>query len=327
MGDGGAPVVDGAGAKIGVLFPGQGAQVLGMGKDWCEAFPAARAVFDRADAALGFPLSRVCFEGPESELHSTKISQPALFTTSAAILAVLAQHGFDRRSAALSAGLSLGEYTALHFAGAISFEDGLALVAGRGRYMQEACDARPSGMVSVLSLSAAELEAVCRQASAEGIVVVANVNSPDQIVLAGEQKALDKAVELAKARGARKAIPLKVAGAYHSPLMAPADERLAKDLEKVRIHAPEIPVISNVTAEYVRAPAEIRSLLVRQVLSTVRWSESMQKAVAAGVTRFYEVGPGTVLAGLMRKIHPEAEVVSIGKAADLSKVLGAGAQG
>ena len=306
--------------KVGAIFPGQGAQYVGMGKDWYEAHPAARAKFDQADKILGYALSRVCFEGPEEELNSTRVSQPALFTMSAAVLAVLNERQFTHCSAAVAAGLSLGEYTALHFAGAFSFEDGLQLVAKRGQYMQEACDAAPSGMTSILGLSAADGEAVCRQASSEGVVVVANINSPGQIVFSGTPKALEKAVELAKARGARRAIPLKVAGAYHSPLMSPADQKLAKAIETVAVNAPQVPVLSNVTADYVRAPAEIRSLLARQVLSTVRWSESMEKAVQAGVTRFLEIGAGTVLAGLMKKIHPEAEVLSIDKAADLAKV-------
>lgn len=306
--------------KIGALFPGQGAQYVGMGRDWYDQFPPARARFDQADKILGYSLSRVCFEGPEEELNSTRLSQPALFTMSAAILSVLAEQKFTHRSTSIAAGLSLGEYTALHFAGTFSFEDGLALVAKRGQYMQEACDAAPSGMASILGLSAADGESVCRQASSEGVVVVANINSPGQIVFSGTQKALEKAVELAKARGARRAIPLKVAGAYHSPLMSPADQKLAKAIEQVTVNAPQVPVLSNVTADYVRAPAEIRSLLARQVLSTVRWSESMEKAGLSGVTRFLEIGPGTVLAGLMRKIRPEAEVLSIDKVSDMAKV-------
>lgn len=307
-------------AKIGALFPGQGAQYVGMGKDWYEAFPAAREVYDRADAILGFPLSRFCFEGPEADLHSTRVSQPALFVTSAAILAVLREKRFDHRSCALAAGLSLGEYTALYFAGALSFEDAVSIVAQRGRYMQEACDAAPSGMVSILGLSAADCESVCRQVSGEGTAVVANINSPEQVVLAGTQKALAKAVELAKARGARRAIPLKVAGAYHSPLMSPADRKLEAALEKVAVGVPQVPVLSNVTADYVRAPAEIKTLLVRQVLATVRWAPSMEKAVQAGVVRFLEIGAGKVLAGLMRKINPEVEVVGIEKVADLTRI-------
>ncbi len=306
--------------KIGALFPGQGAQYVGMGKDWYEAFPAARGVYDKADALLGFPLSRACFEGPEGELNSTRVSQPALLVTSAAILAVLDEKNIPLRGAALTAGLSLGEYTALYFAGALSFQDAVLLVAKRGQYMQEACEAAPSGMVSVLGLSAADGEAVCRQASSEGTVVVSNVNSKDQIVLAGTPKGLAKAVELAKARGARRAIPLKVAGAYHSPLMSPADEKLFEALSGVTVNVPRIPVISNVTADYVRAPVEIKELLVRQVLATVRWAPSMEKAVQAGVTRFYEIGAGSVLAGLMRKINDDVEVVTIDKAVDLERL-------
>ncbi len=306
--------------KSGALFPGQGAQYVGMGKDWFEAFPAARAVYERADALLGFPLSRICFTGPESELNSTKISQPALLVTSAAILSVLEEKGFTRRSCALAAGLSLGEYTALYFAGAIGFDDAVTVVARRGQYMQEACDAGPSGMASILGLPAADGEAVCRQASAAGTVVVSNINSPEQIVFAGTEAGLAKAIELAKARGARRAIPLKVAGAYHSPLMSPADRKLAEALAGVAVNVPQIPVISNVTADYVRAPGEIKDLLVRQVLATVRWSPSMEKAAAAGVTRFYEIGAGSVLAGLMRKINPEAEVIGIDKVADLGRI-------
>lgn len=306
--------------KAGALFPGQGAQYVGMGKDWFEAFPKARAVYERADSLLGFPLSRICFEGPEAELNSTRISQPALLVTSAAILAVLEEKGFHRQSCALAAGLSLGEYTALYFAGAISFDDAVQVVAKRGQYMQEACDANASGMFSILGLPAADGEAVCRQAASAGTVVVSNINSPEQIVFAGTEAGLAKAVELAKARGARRAIPLKVAGAYHSPLMSPADRKLADALASVVINVPQIPVLSNVTADYVRAPAEIKDLLVRQVLATVRWSPSMEKAVAAGVTRFYEIGAGSVLAGLMRKISPDAEVIGIDKVADLGRI-------
>ena len=287
---------------IAFLFPGQGAQHVGMGRSIAERFAPARELYAHASDILGYDLARLCFEGPAEDLDSTVISQPALFVTSLAALEMLRA---DRPDVALSceitAGLSLGEYTALVFAGAISFEDGLRVVQKRGEAMQAASDATPSGMASLLMLDRPQVEEICRESRELGHLSIANYLCPGNIVVSGENAACERAAELAEqARG--RAVPLAVAGAFHTTLMKPADARLAEALTGVPIRAPEIPVVSNVDAQPHQEPEEIRELLVRQVVSPVLWEDSMRYLLGREFSEFYEIGPGKVLRGLMRRI-------------------------
>ncbi|NOX56410.1 MAG: ACP S-malonyltransferase [Planctomycetes bacterium] len=289
-------------SKIALLFPGQGAQHVGMGKSIAERYPAARDLYAQASEILGYDLARLCFEGPAEELDSTIISQPALFVTSLAALEMLrAERPEVVLSCEMTAGLSLGEYTALVFAGAMSFEDGLRVVQRRGEAMQEASDAAPSGMVSLLMLDRSQVDEICQRASELGVLSIANYLCPGNTVVSGENPACEKAAELAEEAGG-KAVPLAVAGAFHTVLMKPADARLAEALAGVPIKSPEIPVVSNVDARPHEDPEEIRELLVRQVVSPVLWEDSMRYMLDHGVDEFYEVGPGKVLRGLMRRI-------------------------
>jgi len=292
---------------VAYLFAGQGAQSVGMGKDLVEEFPKAKALFDRASAILGFDLARVCFEGPAEELNRTDRCQPALLVHGIACLEVAAKKGLPPAEAA--AGLSLGEYTAHVYAGSLTFEDGVQLLRKRGQYMQEACDRTPSGMVSILGLDRDK----CRQAcEGQGDVGVANLNAPGQIVLSGENASLERAVARAKELGAKRAIPLKVAGAYHSVVMKPAQERMQKELAAVTISRPRIPVYANVSAKPLVEPEEIRAALATQICSSVLWEDSVSEI---GAGKYFEFGPGKVLAGLVRKIDEKAETVSIEGAA------------
>jgi [acyl-carrier-protein] S-malonyltransferase len=288
---------------VAYLFAGQGAQAVGMGKDLAAAFPKAKDLFDRASAILGFDLAKVCFEGPAEELNRTDRCQPALLVHGIACLEVAARKGLPPAEAA--AGLSLGEYTAHVYAGSLTFEDGVRLLQKRGQYMQEACDKTPSGMVSILGLDRDQCVQACQ---GMGDVGVANLNAPGQIVLSGENGALEKAVAKAKELGAKRAIPLKVAGAYHSVVMRPAQEKMQKELAAVKIVKPRIPVYANVSAKPLTDPEEIRSALATQICSSVLWEDSVR---AIGAAKYFEFGPGRVLAGLVRKIDEKAETVSI----------------
>ncbi|HEY9172305.1 MAG TPA: ACP S-malonyltransferase [Verrucomicrobiae bacterium] len=299
-------------SKTAFLFAGQGAQVVGMGKDLAEAFPEAKAWFDRANAAVGYDLASVCFAGPDAELTKTENAQPAIFLVSWVTLELL-----KARVPALpcdaTAGLSLGEFTALTAAGVMSFEDGLRVVRQRGRFMQEACEVTKGGMAAVIGLD----EAPAREVCAEAGVVLANLNCPGQLVISGPADCIAKAVELAKARGAKRAIALPVAGAYHSPLMASAQPKLQAELAAVKLSAPSVPVISNVTAQPHAGPDEIRARLVEQVTASVRWEESMRYLLAQGFTRFIEFGPGSALSGFMKRIDKTAQVLNVADAASL----------
>lgn len=285
------------------LFAGQGAQTVGMGKDLCASYPKARELFERAGAILGFDLAKVCFEGPAEELNRTDRSQPALLVHGIACLEVARAKEFPAAEAA--AGLSLGEYTAHVFAGSLSFEDGVRLVMKRGQYMQEACDKTPSGMVSILGLDRDKVAQAC---AGQGDVGIANLNGPGQIVISGENGALEKAVARCKEAGAKRAIPLKVAGAYHSVVMKPAQEKMQKELAGVKILRPRIPVYANISAQPLADPEAIRAALAAQVCRSVLWEDTIR---AMGATKYFEFGPGTVLAGLVRKIDDKADVVSV----------------
>jgi [acyl-carrier-protein] S-malonyltransferase len=290
-------------SKIAFLFPGQGAQTVGMGHRLAEALPEARRLYERAGEVLGYDLGELCFQGPSEELDSTVYSQPALFVTSLAALEWLRAQSPDVvRSCAAAAGLSLGEYTAMVFAGVMDFEDGLVLVQRRGAAMQEASDATPGGMVSIFGLERAQVDALCVAAREDGVLEVANLLCPQNIVVSGSNEACERVAEMAEAAGAMKAVPLAVAGAFHTRIMQPADERLAEALAEIPMRKPRIPVVSNVDARSHDDPEEIRQLLIRQVLQPVLWEDSMRYLLAQGVDQFYEVGPGRVLRGLLRRI-------------------------
>jgi [acyl-carrier-protein] S-malonyltransferase len=306
------------------LFPGQGAQVVGMGADIASAWPAANDCFDRANRVVGYDLKALCFSGPEDKLNSTTVSQPAIFTVSAAILEILRN---NPKTASIqpqvTAGLSLGEYTALYAAGLIDFENALRLVQKRGEAMQAAADASDGGMVSILGMDEAQVRQVCAEAAEGQLLVPANFNCPGQIVISGATAACKRAVPVAEKMGATKAIELKVAGAFHSEMMRPAAEALATALAGCSIGSPSaIGVIANISAEYYSAADEIRQGLICQLLQPILWQKSMEKLLADGVEQFYEIGPGRVLTGLMKRIHRRATIINISNLESLNAVLG-----
>jgi [acyl-carrier-protein] S-malonyltransferase len=319
-------------SKTALLFAGQGAQVVGMGKDLAEKFPSAKSWFDRANTALGYDLASICFNGPEAELTKTENAQPGIFLVSWVAFQLLKEcvgvqalacSAADTLKRELqlkydaTAGLSLGEFTALTAAGAMSFEDGLRVVRQRGRFMQEACEATRGGMAAVIGLDEAPTRGVCAEAG----VVLANLNCPGQLVISGEADKIGKAVELAKARGARRAIALPVAGAYHSPLMASAQPKLQAELAGIKISPPTVPVISNVTGQAHGNAADISARLVEQVTSSVLWEKSMRHLLAQGFTRFIELGPGTALSGFMKRIDKSAQMLNVADAASLETTV------
>lgn len=294
-------------SRIAFLFPGQGAQAVGMGKRLIESLPSVRGLYDRAADVLGYDLAKLCFEGPADDLDSTVYSQPAIFVTSLAALEWLRAESPDVvMSCEATAGLSLGEYTAMVFAGVMEFEDGLMLVQRRGAAMQEAADATAGGMVSILGLERVEVEALCEKARNGEILKIANLLCPANIVISGSLSACERAAEMAQSFGAMKAVPLAVAGAFHTEIMRPADQRCAEALADVPMRKPRIPVISNVDALPHDDPEEVRQILVRQILQPVRWEDSMRYLIQQGFDQFYEVGPGRVLRGLLRRIDRSA---------------------
>ncbi|REJ16627.1 MAG: [acyl-carrier-protein] S-malonyltransferase [Paenibacillaceae bacterium] len=304
--------------KIAFVFPGQGAQAVGMGKDAHDASPAARAVFERADAALGFALSRIIFEGPEDKLRQTENTQPALLTVSAALLELIA----GRVRPDYVAGHSLGEYSALVAAGVLSFEDAVRAVRLRGEFMEAAVPGGQGAMAAVLGAERGALQALCEAVSAEtGLVVLANVNCPGQIVVSGTAEGVRAVVERGKEAGAKRVIPLEVSGPFHSPLMQPAADRLEQVLAELTMRDAKVPVIANVTAEPVTSAEEIRGLLKRQVTAPVLWEDTVTRLVGLGVDTFVEIGSGSVLTGLIRKTDKSVTVHTVNSLAALDAAL------
>ncbi len=306
--------------RYAAIFPGQGAQLVGMGRDVADKYAVAAQTFAEADEILGFPLSQLCFEGPAERLNATDIQQPAIFTTSVALFRAALDAGrFMKESFAAMGGLSLGEYTALHLAEAVTFADALRLVYRRGQLMQQAAQRAAGGMVSLIGADEAKVLALCERVAQQGRVQPANYNCPGQIVISGDQAACAAAARLAEEFGLR-AVPLPVAGAFHSELMRSAAEGLRPALERCPLQTPKLPVIANVNAEYHTEPAAIREWLYQQVTSPVRWQACVERLIADGCNEFWEVGPNRHLTGMMRKIDREVPASSVGTVADLTPV-------
>jgi [acyl-carrier-protein] S-malonyltransferase len=303
------------------IFPGQGSQNAGMGKDLAANFAAAKEVFAAADEALGFSLSRLCFEGPAEDLQLTENTQPAILTVSAAALAVLKTEGM--RPANFVAGHSLGEYSALVASGALAADEAARTVRARGRYMQGAVPVGVGAMAAILGLDLSAIEQVCAEAEQGQVCSPANINSPGQVVIAGNTEAIDRAIELAKERGAKRAIKLNVSAPFHCRLMMPAQERLAADLNALQFQPLNVPLITNVDAAAIESGTQARDALVRQVSAPVRWLPSMELLIGAGVDTFVEIGPGKVLCGLLRQIDRSVRCLNIEDAASLKSTMAA----
>ena len=303
--------------KIAFVFPGQGSQYVGMGKDLYENSAIARRIFEEANDVLGYDLKKMCFEGPEDELKITYNTQPAILVVSTACWSMLKERGI---SPAAVAGHSLGEYSALVAAGALSFAKALELVRKRGRFMWE-CAPSSAGMAAILGLTGDLVQKACDESSPVGVVEIANFNCPGQIVIAGEESALQKAMELCKDHGAKRVLPLQVSGPFHSSLMSEAANKLAVELRQVEISQPACPLISNVTADAAESPEEIRKLLEKQVDSSVRWEESIIKLSSMGIEGYVEVGPGKVLTGLGKKIIKDGKFFNVEDIESLEKIL------
>jgi [acyl-carrier-protein] S-malonyltransferase len=295
-------------SKVAFVFPGQGSQYPGMGKELAEKYPAARAVFEEADKALGFSISKVCFEGTEDELKLTANTQPAILTVSVAAFRVLAEKGI---APDFVAGHSLGEYSALVAAGGMKFADAVRLVRKRGMYMQDAVPAGQGAMAAILGISPAVVQDACKRAAEGEICSAANLNSPEQTVISGHANAVKRAVEIASQSGAKRAVILPVSAPFHSALMMPAQEKLEKDLAAIHFSDPQIPLVTNVDADSIRKGDEARQALVRQVSMPVRWEESMRMLFDEGVGTFIEVGPGRVLTGIMRQIERSVTTLNV----------------
>ena len=307
--------------KTAFLFPGQGAQAVRMGADVYEKYSRARDVYARADELLDFSLTDLCFNGPEEKLNSTRYSQPAILVTSLAILEVVRNETrLGRTQISATAGLSLGEYTALVFSGALRFPDAVKLVYRRGQAMEKAGVANPGSMSSIVGLSHKQVEEIVEKAKAVGRISAANYNSPEQVVVSGEVPALEEAERLAKEAGAKLAVRLKVSGAFHSELMAPAVEELKQALEEVVFSPPQVPVVCNVTGDYLAGPEQIKQMLVSQLDHPVKWCQSMERLIADGARQFYEVGPGRVLAGLAKRIDRKASCESVNDVASIGSL-------
>lgn len=292
-----------------LVFPGQGSQAVGMGKSVSESFASARRVFNEADEILGYRLSALCFEGNEEELRRTVHAQPALFTTSVAIYTALSD--LSELKPLCVAGHSVGEYAALVAAGVLDWHDGLRLVQARALAMQEAAERSPGAMAAVLGLDTAAVEVACQEASSVGVVVVANRNCPGQVVISGEREAVERAGELCKAQGAKRVLPLRVSGGFHSPLMLDAAERFRESLQAVVFRTPKIPVVANRTAKALGEETDFVSLMTEQLLHSVRWEESVRRMWDLGARLFAELGSGDVLSGLIRRTLPEAQTLTV----------------
>jgi [acyl-carrier-protein] S-malonyltransferase len=291
-----------------IVFPGQGSQAPGMGKDLAEKFAVARQVFEEADDALGFAISRLCFDGPEEELQLTENTQPAILTVSVAGFRAMQEQGIE--APAFVAGHSLGEYSALVVSGSVSLADAVRTVRARGRYMQEAVPVGTGAMAAVIGAEVVDIERICAEARQDQVCSIANFNAPNQTVIAGNTEAVDRAVELLSGV-ARKVVKLKVSAPFHCALMKPAQDRLAPDLAALNFSRPAMPVVTNVDARATTAPDELRDALVRQVSAPVRWVESMQLLMSHGVDTFVEAGPGKVLSGLMRQISRDVKMLNV----------------
>ena len=296
------------------VFPGQGSQYAGMGRDVAEKYPAARRVFDEIDSHLGFPISKLCFEGPEDELRLTQNTQPAILAVSSAIHAVLEELGIARRD--LVAGHSLGEYSALVSVGGLSPAEAAKIVHYRGRFMQEAVPVGTGGMAALIGPTVEEAQEICDEAAEGDVVSVANINSPGQVVIAGTAAGIERAIGVAKAKG-RKAIPLDVSAPFHCALMKPAEERLKPLLDEAQFKDLWVSLVSNVDASPIGTPTAVRNALIRQVVSPVRWVESVQKMIAMGVRRFVEVGPKNVLTGMIKRIDKTVELINVSDVASI----------
>ncbi|HVM74684.1 MAG TPA: ACP S-malonyltransferase [Candidatus Saccharimonadales bacterium] len=304
--------------KVAFLFPGQASQYTGMGKELADKFPAAKAVFDEADQALGISVSKLCFEGTEDELKLTANTQPSILTVSVAVYRVLAEKGITPDYVA---GHSLGEYSALVAADSLKFSDAVKLVRKRGTYMQEAVPQGQGAMAAIMGISPADVVEVCKQAAQGEICSPANLNSPDQTVISGHAGAVKRAVEIASQKGAKRAVMLAVSAPFHSALMMPAQERLEKDLKATAFAELQVPLVTNVDADTIRSGEEARSALVRQVSMPVRWEESMRLLLDEGVNTFVEVGPGRVLTGLMRQIERSVATLNVEDEKSLTATL------
>jgi len=303
---------------VAFLFPGQGSQFAGMGKSLAENFSVARRVFEEADDSLGFAISKLCFGGPQADLKLTENTQPALVTVSAAAHAVLREHGI---SAQVCAGHSLGEYSALVAAGSLRFADAVRLVRNRGRYMQDAVPAGTGAMAALLKMPEVTLDKVLEEAAQGEVVTAANLNSPEQVVIAGHAGAVARAMEIAKAAGAKRAVALAVSAPFHCPLMRPAQERLRPELDSAQFQNLEIPMVNNWQAREIQTGSDAREGLIKQIPNPVRWQQTMQKLAQLGTVRFVEVGPGTVLAGLVRANLPGAICLPFGESSHLNALL------
>jgi [acyl-carrier-protein] S-malonyltransferase len=301
------------------VFPGQGSQATGMGKDVAEKYPAARRVFEEIDDALGFPISKLCFEGPDDQLKLTENTQPAILAVSSALHAVLEEHGATRRD--LVAGHSLGEYSAIVSVGGLTPAEAAKIVRARGKFMQEAVPVGTGGMAALIGPSVEDAHAICEEAAQGEVVSVANINAPGQIVIAGTKTGIDRAIEVAKKRGVRRALPLPVSAPFHCELMKPAAERLAPLLDEAPFKDLWFALVSNVDASPIGTATAVRNALLRQVASPVRWVESVEKMVAMGVKRIVEIGPGSVLAGLIKRIDSSVEVLNVSDVPSLESFL------